>query len=355
MSSNITMLKSFVEGEKIKAKDTNNNNTYLDKKIDQTKAELETKINNVSSSLTPFSLNNCSYVNGKRVFLTLDTSADEQGTVTKVLHAHAPFTFTTGNRMTVEVTEDIYLDVTNLPADNTYNVYCDYNETSKIVTLVTLMNSIYKAEAQPDNMAINDIWINTQEPMSAYIKTISSIEETNKTLVGTYKGDTIDGTGLATDKNTDKTKYAVNSGAVDTDGNPAYLVSYTQDVEIPATAEGGTATTETHTYLKLLAGTVYTDGASTHAVQSDVILDITDLNVADTNYNVFVENVNGSDVLSVKSNAVEVCNIATVPKENADDNYLIIPQEPLKAYWVNSGGTKTGTNVVHIGSYTGGG
>ncbi len=151
------------------------------------------------------------------------------------------------------------------------------------------------------------------------------------------------------------TKYAVNRGAVDTDGNPAYLVSYTQDVEIPATEEGGTATTETHTYLKLLAGTVYTDGTATHTVQSDVILEITDLNVADTNYNVFVENVNGSDVLSVKTNAVEVCNIATVPTEGADDNYLIIPQEPLKAYWVHSDGTKTATSCVHIGSYTGGG
>lgn len=198
------------------------------------------------------------------------------------------------------------------------------------------------------------------------------------------------------------TKYTVNHGAVDENGNPAYLVCYTAEVEAEdtessspssssdttdsttdstTTAEGETSetetepTTETHTYLKLLANTVYSDKDNTYTVASDVVLDITDKNVEDKNYNIFVERVNGANVLTVKENLVEVAHVGTTPTvptvsedettENettttetvttVDDNYLIIPQEPLQAYWVNTSGTKTPTNAVNIGSYCGGG
>lgn len=190
MSSNITMLKTFIEGELIKAKDTNNNNQYLENKINLIKAEIENKINDISSSLTPFCVNNVTYINGKKQFLTLDVSQDETGEDVKVLHAHAPFTFTTGNRKTINVTSDVYLDVTALQADKTYNIYCDYNDETQAVTLVAMVNKVYKSVVQPD-MSVNDIWVNLQEPLGAYIKTLSSLDETNKTLVSTYKDGTI--------------------------------------------------------------------------------------------------------------------------------------------------------------------
>lgn len=190
MSSNINMLKTFVEGELIKAKDTNSNNQYLDNKITLTKAEIEGKINDISSSLTPFCVNNVTYINGKKQFLTLDVSQDEAGEDVKVLHAHAPFTFTTGNRKTINVTSDVYLDVTALQADKTYNIYCDYNDDTQTVSLVAMINNVYKSVVQP-TMNVNDIWVNLQEPLSAYIKTLSSLEPTNKTLIATYKDGTI--------------------------------------------------------------------------------------------------------------------------------------------------------------------
>ena len=186
MSSNINMLKTFVEGELIKAKDTNSNNQYLDNKMDLIKTELAKLIENVSSSLTPFTLNSCPYLNGVKNFLTIDTSQDESGNTTKVLHAHSPFTYTTGNRKTVNVTSDVYLDITSLSANVTYNIFCDYNEETQQTSLVVMTNNIYKSATQPDNMAVGDIWLNTQEPLSAYIKTLSSLQLTNKTLVGTY-------------------------------------------------------------------------------------------------------------------------------------------------------------------------
>lgn len=191
MSSNINMLKTFVEGELIKAKDTNSNNQYLDNKITLAKAEIEGKINDISSSLTPFTVNSCLYTNGVKNLLTIDTSQDESGNNTKVLHAHAPFTYTTGNRKTVNVTSDIYLDITNLSANVTYNIFCDYNEETQQTSLVAMTNNIYKSATQPSNMAVGDLWLNLQEPLSAYIKTLSNLELTNKTLIGTYKNGVI--------------------------------------------------------------------------------------------------------------------------------------------------------------------
>lgn len=191
MSSNINMLKTFVEGELIKAKDTNSNNQYLYNKIMLAKAEIEGKINDISSSLTPFCVNNVTYINGKKQFLTLDVSQDEAGEDVKVLHAHAPFTFTTGNRKTINVTSDVCLDVTALQADKTYNIYCDYNDDTQVTTLVAMVNKVYKSVVQPSSLSINDIWINLQEPLSAYIKTLSTLEDTNKTLIATYKDGTI--------------------------------------------------------------------------------------------------------------------------------------------------------------------
>jgi hypothetical protein len=192
MSSNISGLKTFVAGETIKASDTNSNNVYLENKIESTKNELESKIDGVSSSLTPFALNNILYDNGVQAFLTLDTQKDSTGASIKILHAHAPFTYTTGNRVTVTVNSDVYLDITDLDAETKYNVFCDYNETSKVTSLALIANTVTKQEFQPTSMSVNDIWVNTQEPVSAYIKTISSIELTNKTLVATLLGDGIE-------------------------------------------------------------------------------------------------------------------------------------------------------------------
>lgn len=191
MSSNINMLKTFIDGELIKAKDTNSNNQYLDNKINLTKTEMKNKIEDISSSLTPFTVNNCLYTNGVKNLLTIDTNQDESDNTTKVLHAHAPFTFTTGNRKTVNVISDVYLDITNLSADVTYNIFCDYNEETQQTSLVALTNNIYKSVTQPSNMAVGDLWLNLQEPLSAYIKTLSSLVLTNKTLIGTYKNGVI--------------------------------------------------------------------------------------------------------------------------------------------------------------------
>lgn len=360
MSSNLTLLKTFVEGETIKAKDTNSNNAFLDNKINKTKTELETKIGAVSSSLTPFSVNNCTYANGERVFLSYEKTTDSEGIITKTLKAKAPFTFTTGNRQTIEVEDDVFLDVGNLSADIEYNIFVDFDSETKTASLIALNNKIYKSFAEPQGLNKNDIWLNTQEPMSAYIKTLSALETTNKTLVAKFKNGKIDDVALLQAQVTDFTKYCVNSGAIDESGNPAYLVSYTEDVEVPATDETAEPTTETHTYLKLLAGTVYTDDKASYTVASDVIVEITDKNTADITYNVFLEHTGGQDVLTIKENLVEVANVGTTPtiaegEETAEDNYLLVPQEPLQAYWVNSNANKTPTSAVNIGFYAGGG
>lgn len=91
-----------------------------------------------------------------------------------ILTQHAPCICTTASGKTYRITEDVTLNISNLP-EATYNIF--YNPVDN--TLVALSNKIYIQKSQPDDCVKNDIWVDTSiRPFVSKIKTQNEFLET---------------------------------------------------------------------------------------------------------------------------------------------------------------------------------
>ncbi len=206
-------LKKFVAGERIKATETNGNNEYLENKINSINTDLLSKMANISTNLTPFSINKCNYINGNQDFLYVNNSGEE-----KTLRANAPFIYTTGNCKSIEVDNTLYLDISDLEADVTYNIFVDYDEDLQQSKLVCKNNTIYKSVSMPVTIKTGDIWVNTLEPFECYLMTLTGLEKTHLTLAGTITNDKITAVPpnsfSFTSVNTQFNPFSINNGTV---------------------------------------------------------------------------------------------------------------------------------------------
>lgn len=127
---------------------------------------VQTNISGGSGSSLPVFCFNSGPVdeNGDAALITLS-----DGTLTQ----HSPAVCTTASGETYTVSEDVSLDISDL-ADGTYNLF--YNPDTGGLEIYN--NKIYIQKAEPSEMQVNDVWVDTSVmPYKSYKKISSSEKE----------------------------------------------------------------------------------------------------------------------------------------------------------------------------------
>lgn len=127
---------------------------------------VQTNISGGSGSSLPVFCFNSGPVdeNGDAALITLS-----DGTLTQ----HSPAVCTTASGKTYTVSEDVSLDISDL-ADGTYNLF--YNPDTGGLEIYS--NKIYIQKAEPSEMQVNDVWVDTSVmPYKSYKKISSSEKE----------------------------------------------------------------------------------------------------------------------------------------------------------------------------------
>jgi len=127
---------------------------------------VQTNISGGSGSSLPVFCFNSGPVdeNGDAALITLS-----DGTLTQ----HSPAVCTTASGETYTVSEDVSLDISDL-ADGTYNLF--YNPDTGGLEIYS--NKIYIQKAEPSEMQVNDVWVDTSVmPYKSYKKISSSEKE----------------------------------------------------------------------------------------------------------------------------------------------------------------------------------
>lgn len=138
---------------------------------DDTTAMSPAKVKAVIQTLatdTRFAVNSGYASNGKPDLL-YDVTTTEVAFNVDDGTSYKPLTATTASGNTFSLTSVNSIDVSALP-NGTYNVFIDSEGNS-----YAYVNTIYRQESEPASMNTNDIWFNTCEPFSAYIKTSSEL------------------------------------------------------------------------------------------------------------------------------------------------------------------------------------
>lgn len=101
-----------------------------------------------------------------------------------IITAKAPFTYTTAEGITKQVTSDLTINTANYAKD-TYNIFVNYDETNKIYELILHNNTVIKSKIPPSSPATGDIWLNTAVyPRLAYKYRLGQWELTNYVPIG---------------------------------------------------------------------------------------------------------------------------------------------------------------------------